>query len=127
MRSGRQITSPVAAFIAAAGFLLAACSGEPNIAQADPQPENVAPSAADTSAAIDPGQSLALTCSGCHGGEGGAIPDYGVLSRQALEARLLSYKQDASGTTVMHRLMRGYSDDEIAAVSRYLSTPEEAD
>ena len=126
MRSGRKITSPVAALIAAAGFLLAACSGEPNLAQADPQPENVAPSAADTSA-IDPGQSLALTCSGCHGGEGDAIPDYGVLTHEELEARLLSYKQDASGTTVMHRLMRGYSDDEIAAVSRYLSTPEEAD
>lgn len=127
MRSGRKITSPVAAFIAAAGFLLAACSGEPNLAQAHPQPENVAPSAADTSAAIDPGQSLALTCSGCHGGEGVAISDYGLLTREELEARLLSYKQDASGTTVMHRLMRGYSDDEIAAVSRYLSTPEEAD
>ncbi|WP_018149330.1 c-type cytochrome [Henriciella marina] len=119
------MTSPVAAFAAAAGFLLAACSGEPNIAQADPQPENVAQSAADPSAAIDPGKSLALTCSGCHGGEGEAIPDYGVLTHEELEARLLSYKQDASGTTVMHRLMRGYSDNEIAAVSRYLSTLEE--
>ncbi|RIJ24575.1 hypothetical protein D1224_10200 [Henriciella barbarensis] len=69
------------------------------------------------------GQSLALTCSGCHGGGGAAVPDYRHLDRDLLEARLLAYREDANGKTVMHRLMRGYDEADISAVAAYLTTP----
>ena len=38
-----------------------------------------------------------------------------------MQNRLLAYKTDADGTTVMHRLMRRYSDEEIAALSAYFA------
>ena len=33
---------------------------------------------------------------------------------------LSDYRNDAEGTTVMHRLMRGYSEADIEAISAYL-------
>ncbi|KCZ94123.1 c-type cytochrome [Hyphomonas johnsonii] len=35
---------------------------------------------------------------------------------------MATYKYDPDGTTVMHRLARGYSDEQIAMISDYLAT-----
>lgn len=71
------------------------------------------------------GARLALACSGCHGADGGAIASLQVYPAGALEQRLLSYKQDPDGATVMHRLARGYSEQEIQLVSAYLGQTAE--
>ena len=65
---------------------------------------------------------LAFACSGCHSAAGSdGIADLDDYSREALETALTAYKSDASGTTVMHRLMRGYEQADIAAISKYLA------
>lgn len=79
-------------------------------------PANEAPALEDKSAAR-----LSAACSGCHMPGGRAIADLTGLSEVELSQSLLGYKTDEAGTTVMHRLARGYSEDDIAAISAYLA------
>ena len=64
---------------------------------------------------------LAMTCTGCHVPSGEAIPSLEGWSEEVLQARLFLYKSETDGTSVMHRLMRGYEDNDIAAISAYLT------
>ena len=64
---------------------------------------------------------LALSCSGCHSEAGDAIVSLEGYTRQALSTALNRYRNESDGTTVMHRLMRGYSEADIASVSAYLA------
>ena len=66
---------------------------------------------------------LAAACSGCHAHEGSAIIDLSALSREELAARLLTYKSEVNGATVMHRLARGYSEQDLATIAAYISAP----
>lgn len=111
----------IAATSAAMAFSLSGCSAGDTTAETPARAADTSPPDSD----VLRGQTLALTCSGCHGGAGDAIPDYQNLDRATLEARLLAYKTEAEGTTVMHRLMRGYGEADIASVAAYLTTPEE--
>lgn len=111
----------IAATSAAMAFTLSGCSAGDTTAETPAQAADTSPPDSD----MLRGQTLALTCSGCHGGSGDAIPDYQNLDRATLKAQLLAYKTEAEGTTVMHRLMRGYSEADIAAVAAYLTAPEE--
>ena len=70
---------------------------------------------------------LAVTCSGCHSDVSGGIVSLTGYSEAALKIALQRYKTDPDGTTVMHRLARGYSDENIAAISAYLATQEAAE
>ena len=69
---------------------------------------------------------LSTACSGCHSDLGGAIASLSTLSEAALIESLIRYKTEADGTTVMHRLARGYSDEEIALIAAYLGQQGEA-
>lgn len=111
----------IAATSAAMAFTFAGCSAGDTTVETPAQTAEGSPADGD----MLRGQTLALTCSGCHGGSGDAIPDYHALDRATLEARLLAYKSDGGGTTVMHRLMRGYGEADIAAIAAYLTAPEE--
>ena len=64
---------------------------------------------------------LTAACGGCHYSTGEAIPSLDGWTADELQARLMLYKFDADGTSVMHRLMRGYSDEDIASISAYLA------
>lgn len=70
---------------------------------------------------LDQGALLAATCTGCHapGGSGDAIPGFGNRSAAELEALLLAYKAD--GPSSMHRMARGYSDEELALIAQHLA------
>ena len=73
-------------------------------------------------ASVDlPGQALASACSGCHAIGGVAITDLSGWPSESIAASMMSYKNDPDGTTVMHRLASGYSDEEISQISEYLS------
>lgn len=100
---------PIAVIGALSLLGLAACSGGGAESEAEP-----------ISTLSDPGAQLALACSGCHAAGGGAIVSLQGYTAQSLEQRLLTYKAEAEGTTVMHRLARGYSDIQIEQVSAYL-------
>ena len=119
MRPGRAPALPV--LLAAAGLLVAACGSQTTAQTASGADE------ADLPPLQASGQRLALSCSGCHGGSSDAIPDLYALEPGEMQSRLLAYKTETDGTTVMHRLMRGYSDEEIAALSAYFAPAGEED
>ena len=70
---------------------------------------------------------LAGACANCHGTDGrspGGIPSLAGRPEAVLKAQMLAYKSDAApvGTTIMNRLAKGYSDEEISALAHYFST-----
>ena len=77
---------------------------------------------ADLSLLTDRSASLAAACSGCHAQGGVAIVSLENYPEDLMIEALLRYKSEENGTTVMHRLARGYSDDDIVLVSAFLST-----
>lgn len=76
-------------------------------------------------AATPSGQMLANTCTGCHGNNGeskGAAPSIGGLSAEQLDQAMLDYKSDKRPGTIMNRIAKGYSDEEIKAMAEYLAS-----
>ncbi|MCA8899402.1 MAG: hypothetical protein KDA39_11775, partial [Hyphomonas sp.] len=57
----------------------------------------------------------------CHSPAGGAIPSLEHRPAALIRQSLMDYKAEADGTTVMHRMMRGYSEADIDAISTYLA------
>lgn len=68
---------------------------------------------------------LAASCSGCHLNGGSGVPSLEGLKASDLTARTLFYKQDIAGTTVMHRLARGYSESDLIQIADYLGVKDE--
>lgn len=69
---------------------------------------------------------LAASCANCHGTDGrspGGMPSLAGRPEAVLNAQLMAYKSDTppAGTTVMNRLAKGYSDDELAALAKHFS------
>lgn len=68
---------------------------------------------------------LAATCSGCHSDVSTGIASLEGYSADALQLSLSNYKSDSTGTTVMHRLARGYSETDIELISLYLGAEDD--
>jgi cytochrome subunit of sulfide dehydrogenase len=65
----------------------------------------------------------AASCSGCHvpaGAAATAIPSPYRLSSAEIEAALLAFKSGARPATVMDRIARGFSDQELAQLAAWL-------
>ena len=70
-------------------------------------------------------QLLSLSCSGCHGPGGkspGAIPAISGRTSQDLADVLRQFRADQRPATVMNRIAKGYTDGEIDALAREIST-----
>lgn len=70
------------------------------------------------------GAALAAACISCHGDEGrggGTIPALAGRDMAALQTLMLTMREAQPGATIMARLMRGYDEDEIAALARYFA------
>ncbi len=69
------------------------------------------------------GAMLANTCAGCHGTNGAsvgsAIPIIGGLSADTIKEGMNAYKSGDRPATVMGRIARGYSDEEIEAMAGF--------
>ena len=69
-------------------------------------------------------QAIAFNCQTCHDPEVQAedqgIPDLSRLSRSQLYKALLDFKYGPSSATLMPRLVRGFSDDELRAIAETL-------
>jgi len=98
---------------------LAACGGSS-------EPADLAPSDSE-SATLSDGALLSMACTGCHSDQTGAIASLNDHSESQLVEALSQYKSETEGTTVMHRLARGYSDEDIAKVSAYLGVKQESE
>lgn len=69
---------------------------------------------------------MATTCFGCHGPEGKTTNKngYSIAGKPAkvIETDLKAFKEDKKKGTIMNRIAKGYSDEEISAISKYIST-----
>jgi len=71
------------------------------------------------------GATLAATCTGCHGPSGhsaGAIPSLHGRTEADLLQSMLDFKNDRRPATMMNRHAKGFSDEELAALAREIST-----
>ncbi len=72
------------------------------------------------------GQVLALSCLNCHGPggkSGGDIPSIAGKTEIYIKNALIDFRDaKRSGTTVMTRLAKGYTVEEIDALAKYVAT-----
>lgn len=76
-------------------------------------------------AATPSGQMLANTCAGCHGNKGeskGAAPSINGLSAEQLVQAMQEYRSDKRPGTIMNRVAKGYSDEELKAMADYFAS-----
>lgn len=71
-------------------------------------------------------EAIALNCVTCHtnapSSEMAVIPDLQRSKRSDLRQALLAFKYGQRPATLMPRLVKGYRDDELAAVADYLGS-----
>ena len=73
--------------------------------------------------AEDKGMVLALSCASCHGTNGaspGSIPRIQGRSAGYIVKAMLQFKASERPATVMNRIAKGYTDEEIRLLSAYL-------
>jgi len=68
---------------------------------------------------------LSNTCAGCHGTDGSssgpAIPSIGGMSATYMTDMMNAYKSGDTVSTIMGRIAKGYSEDEIGAMANYFA------
>ena len=69
---------------------------------------------------------LANTCAGCHGTDGASagdiMPIIGGLEKEYLYTVLSEYKSGERDSTIMGRIAKGYSDNELKAIASYMAS-----
>jgi len=73
------------------------------------------------------GAMLGHTCAGCHGTYGvseGQAPVIGGMSKSFIRKAMHDYRSGERHSTIMARLARGYSDEEIAAMAGFFADQE---
>jgi cytochrome subunit of sulfide dehydrogenase len=75
--------------------------------------------------AADPIAVMADACSGCHGTDGhsvGAMPAFSNKKLDELKSMLKEYKAGRREPTVMDRIAKGYSDEQLDAIAVYFAS-----
>lgn len=70
------------------------------------------------------GAVLANTCFSCHGTDGkslGDMPTIAGKSESFITEKLTGFKAGTIEATVMNRIAKGFTDDEIAALAKFFS------
>ena len=74
------------------------------------------------------GSMLSHTCAGCHGTNGNSagdvMPSLAGMDKRYLYKAMMDFRSEARPSTIMGRIARGYSDEEIAAIASYFSGQE---
>lgn len=90
----------------------------------------LAGSGADDNLLAKRAEAMALSCAACHGTGGELRTEIPPLAGQpelVLRAQLLAFQRDEfPGATVMPRLAKGYTEEELAAIARYFASLEPA-
>jgi len=71
------------------------------------------------------GLAMAQTCYVCHGPAGRSAPPIPTIARlpaELLRSRMMDFKSGQLPSTVMARIAKGYSDEQIVAISDYLAS-----
>ncbi|MBT9487391.1 MAG: cytochrome C [Rubrivivax sp.] len=69
-------------------------------------------------------RNLAATCANCHGTNGNALTDMKPLagvSAEKILAQLADYKSGNQPATIMHQIVKGYTDDQLKLVAGYFA------
>lgn len=69
-------------------------------------------------------EALVFNCYTCHAtddGRSGEIPKLTGISAKRLEEKLLLFRLDQEQATIMNRIAKGYSEDEIKVIADYLA------
>ncbi len=74
---------------------------------------------------VTPGQSLAATCANCHGTNGRAVLEPGILplaGRPAgwIQAQMADFQSGRRPATIMQQIARGYSERQIEQIALWL-------
>lgn len=72
-------------------------------------------------------QSLVFNCFTCHGSDGkspGTMKSLNTLPAAEIRDKLMAFKRNENDPTIMNRIARGYSDDEIAVIADYIADLE---
>jgi sulfide dehydrogenase cytochrome subunit len=71
------------------------------------------------------GETVGVTCAGCHGTDGvskGAAPSLKGLPQEHLESAMVMFKNGKRPGSIMPRIAKGYTDEQIKAVAAYFSS-----
>ncbi len=72
------------------------------------------------------GAVLANTCAGCHGTQGASvdtkIPPLAGQNADEFVKTMLAYRDGSRKGTIMNRVAKGYSEDEIRAIAEYFAS-----
>lgn len=71
------------------------------------------------------GRTVGVTCAGCHGTDGvskGAAPSLKGLPADYLVSTMKAFKSGKRPASIMNRIAKGYTDDQIMAVAKYFSS-----
>lgn len=71
------------------------------------------------------GEQLSNSCTACHGieGRGGsAVPALAGQPAADLVQKLIDFRDQKGNATIMNRIARGFTDDEIKALADYFSS-----
>jgi cytochrome c553 len=69
-------------------------------------------------------RALAVGCGSCHGQDGrgqGGIPGIGGKPEAEFLRHMQEFRAGKYGATAMHRIARGYSDEELALLAQYFA------
>ena len=70
------------------------------------------------------GRTIGITCAGCHGEDGtsaGSAPSIKGLPAQHLKNTMMDFRSGKRPSTIMGRIAKGYTDDQISAMSDYFA------
>ena len=114
------------ALAAVIGVFVAGCATQQPAEQAAEPKAEAKPAAAKAAPALMSGAGAAMlahTCAGCHGTHGAsngpAAPTIGGLSEDYMIEVMEAYKSGDRASTIMGRIAKGYSDEEIAAMAKF--------
>jgi sulfide dehydrogenase cytochrome subunit len=69
-------------------------------------------------------RSLAATCANCHGTNGHAVGDMKPIAGVPVDkmiAMLADYRSGNQPATIMHQIVKGYTEEQIRLIANYLS------
>jgi cytochrome c553 len=74
-------------------------------------------------------RSLAATCANCHGTNGNARGDMKQLagvSAEKLQAQLADFRNGNQPATIMHQIVKGYTEDQLKLIAAYFAAQKPA-
>jgi sulfide dehydrogenase cytochrome subunit len=105
-------------------WVVASCATQSTTAEAPAAKPAAAPAEAKPAGVRSPSM-LANTCAGCHGTNGASagdiMPIIGGMEKEYLQTVLAEFKSGERDSTIMGRIAKGYSDNELKAIAAFFA------